>query len=241
MSVSDKKPTASRGGTEISEKALRGLKLKACWQISRDSRLSRADVCIAQYLINSFKDKFGNTIATYDELAEWSNADRRTVARAVSKLDRLGLIRRESGQWKQHEANKYWPNWDALCAPPSRDADVPSDFPSRDVDVPLVGTPTSPTVGTWTSPPISISRTEEYERDRDIAAQSAGALAPDGARPGAEEARKAVVGFNQIWRVHPHGNRVWARKAFNTATIENGHPAGDILAGLTKYVQATGG
>jgi hypothetical protein len=244
MSVSDKKPTASSGATEITEKAFRGIKLKACWQISRDPRLGRAEVCIAQYLINAVKQKYGNALASYDGLAEWANADRRTVGRAVAKLDRLGLIRRESGQWKQHEANKYWPIWEALCAPKdnsSRDVDVPSDFPSRDVDVPLVRTPTSPTVGTWTSPPISISRTEEYERDRDIASHAAGAAAPGGAAPGGEEGgRKAVIGFEEIWRVHHHGDKNWAKKAFNTA-LANGHAGEDILAGLVKYLEATEG
>jgi hypothetical protein len=78
--------------------------------LSLDAELSGTEKRVAAVLIDSFNRKTGQCDPGLNRIASLLNLDRRTVIRAIKRIDGSGLIRRVRHGGKSHR-NSYEPDW----------------------------------------------------------------------------------------------------------------------------------
>jgi len=80
-------PAAVNGNGTASQQKFRLLDA-----VHNDRRLSRADVCVAYFIINLFNPDKGYAWPSQETLAELTGLNLRTVKRAVGRLVRFGIV-----------------------------------------------------------------------------------------------------------------------------------------------------
>ena len=81
----------------LSTREKRDRKRYLCDYIQKHRELTPADKAVGRLLVNWYNEKAGNCYASIERLANELELSRKTVKRAVGKLHRLGIVRRDIG------------------------------------------------------------------------------------------------------------------------------------------------
>jgi hypothetical protein len=202
--------------------------------------------CLQAIVVQCYRIDRGYAWPSYEYVAGQAIMPLRSAVRAVNGLVEKGVLikNRQGGRGR---ANEYVPNWDLYLTRKQCHGrhclEVENSDTGDTVSTEAEGQKQCHGESETVSPgglnsvtgdtPSPISRSESVERE-DIA-RGAGADAPPARESDSSLDGKTPVSFQDLWRLHPHGDKSFARKAYAKA-IKNGTKPEDILAGLRRFL-----
>jgi Helix-turn-helix domain len=216
-------------------------KFQLLHKIHGDTRLSRADVCVAYFLVDHFNPAKGCAWPSQEKLAELTGLsmktkDRahaiKTVRRSIRRLVQFGIVRvRAKG--RHGHATEYVPVWDSYTGTPvSPDTHV-AEAVERGHRCPSNGDMGVPGTGTPVSPHPLPSRSIRVGMVRPDAERSP----PGGARARAGEAASVFESLWAVWQNKPSRSRSRAKRAVAEVVARADAPSPELLlAKAREYV-----